>query len=44
VAQGAAELNGMALEVGDGEALRGEAQVTLSAREFAELLLFDLPE
>jgi redox-sensitive bicupin YhaK (pirin superfamily) len=43
VARGAIEVNGQRLERSDGAALSDELEVTLAAREPAEVLLFDLP-
>jgi redox-sensitive bicupin YhaK (pirin superfamily) len=42
VARGGVELNGHALEAGDGAALSGESGVELRARTAAEVLVFDL--
>jgi len=42
VAKGAVEVNGLALEEGDGAALTGESLVRLIATEASEVLLFDL--
>jgi redox-sensitive bicupin YhaK (pirin superfamily) len=42
VARGAVELNGQALGQGDGAAASGEGSLTITAREPAEVLLFDL--
>lgn len=43
VARGKVTVNGIALSAGDGLALTGEAAVTLSQGEGAEVLVFDLP-
>ena len=43
VARGAAELNGTALEAGDGVAIAEEAAIALSSSRGGEVLLFDLP-
>lgn len=42
VARGAVEVNGQALNQGDGAAISNEAQVTLAGKESSEILLFDL--
>jgi redox-sensitive bicupin YhaK (pirin superfamily) len=42
VARGAIDLNGTALETGDGAGVSDEARLALRAREDAEILLFDL--
>jgi redox-sensitive bicupin YhaK (pirin superfamily) len=42
VARGAVEVNGQALNQGDGAAISNEAQVTLAGLEPSEILLFDL--
>ena len=42
VARGAVDVNGQALEAGDGVALVDEPKVTLRGRQPAELLLFDM--
>ena len=42
VARGQVELNGQRLEAGDGAAASAEERLTISAREPAEILLFDL--
>ena len=42
VARGRAEINGMALQVGDGVALADETGITLRGRSDAEILLFDM--
>ncbi|MBI4082528.1 MAG: pirin family protein [Candidatus Lambdaproteobacteria bacterium] len=42
VARGALDLNGVALQAGDGAALSGETALRLNATEPTELLLFDL--
>ena len=42
VARGAIELNGIALESGDGAALSDETAVTLAAQTSSEVLVFDL--
>ncbi len=42
IARGAARLNGVALEAGDGAAVSGEELLEGAARDGAELLLFDL--
>lgn len=42
VARGEGSINGQPLEGGDGATVTGEASVDLSARGFAEILLFDL--
>ena len=42
VAKGAVELNGQSLNQGDGAAIGDEPQLTVKAREDAEVLLFDL--
>jgi len=42
VARGSLKLNGKALEAGDGAAIAGEAELTITALEPSELLLFDL--
>jgi redox-sensitive bicupin YhaK (pirin superfamily) len=42
VVRGALELNGTALSAGDGAAISDEQDLTLTARERTELLLFDL--
>ncbi|MEO5702459.1 MAG: pirin family protein [Gammaproteobacteria bacterium] len=43
VAQGNAQLNGHALEAGDGVSITAETEITLTANDSAEILLFDLP-
>jgi quercetin 2,3-dioxygenase len=43
VARGSLRVNGEALERGDGAAIQGEKQLTISASNGAEFLLFDLP-
>ena len=42
LARGSLELNGKALEAGDGAAIGGEAELAIAALEPSELLLFDL--
>ena len=42
VVKGTAELNGRPLDAGDGVAIEGEEQLTLSSKEKGEVLLFDL--
>ncbi len=42
VARGSLKLNGKALEAGDGAAIAGEAELTITALEPSELLLFEL--
>ena len=42
VARGAVEINGQALNQGDGAAASNESQITLVGREPSEILLFDL--
>jgi redox-sensitive bicupin YhaK (pirin superfamily) len=42
VARGAVEINGQALNQGDGAAASDESQITLVGRESSEILLFDL--
>ena len=44
VVRGEIELNGTALQAGDGVAIRQEAEIVLGTRSAGELLLFDLPE
>ena len=43
VATGGVELNGERLEAGDGAAVEEEAELRVTGRETAELMLFDLP-
>ena len=43
VARGSLEVNGKRLSAGDGAALDGERQLTLTGGQQAEVLLFDLP-
>lgn len=43
VARGSAELGGKKLEAGDGVAIDGEQQISISSKGAAEVLLFDLP-
>jgi redox-sensitive bicupin YhaK (pirin superfamily) len=43
VARGTVELNGMLLKEGDGAAISGESRLKLTAKQPAEVLLFDLP-
>jgi redox-sensitive bicupin YhaK (pirin superfamily) len=43
VARGAVTLNDTALSAGDGAAVSGEARLTLTATDQAEVLVFDLP-
>ena len=43
VARGAVELNGVALQVGDGASITDELKLKLKASKEAEVLLFDLP-
>ena len=43
VARGAVDLQGTALEAGDGAAVTHEKRIELTGRQAAELLLFDLP-
>lgn len=43
VARGRVEVNGVALEAGDGAALTGEAEVRVAAAPGGEVLVFDLP-
>lgn len=42
VVKGSAELNGKALDAGDGVAVEGEESLTLSSRDAGEVLLFDM--
>lgn len=42
VAKGTVELNGEVLQQGDGAALSDEPKVTITGKEDAEILLFDL--
>lgn len=42
VARGAAAVNGMPLQAGDGVAIEGEEQITITARDRGEVLLFEL--
>lgn len=42
VVKGTAELNGHHLEAGDGVAIEGEEQLTLSSKDTGEVLLFDM--
>lgn len=42
VARGTAEINGQSLESGDGVAIADEASLTITGRDGAEVLLFDL--
>jgi redox-sensitive bicupin YhaK (pirin superfamily) len=41
VARGAAEVNGVSLQAGDGAAIEGEPRLTLSSKSSGEVLLFD---
>jgi redox-sensitive bicupin YhaK (pirin superfamily) len=41
VARGAAVVNGIGLQAGDGAAIEGEAQLTIASEETAEVLLFE---
>ncbi len=43
VATGTAEINGTPLKAGDGVAIDGEAQITISAQDRGEVILFELP-
>jgi hypothetical protein len=43
VARGEIELNGHALNAGDGARFEGESSIQLRTRSGAEVLLFDLP-
>lgn len=42
VARGSLEVNGVALEAGDGAAISGEKEIVLSSARDAEILLFDM--
>ena len=42
VARGAASLNGVALEAGDGARIESESKIRLESNSSAEILLFDL--
>jgi redox-sensitive bicupin YhaK (pirin superfamily) len=43
VARGTADLNGIALRAGDGVAIEGERELSVTSDASAEILLFDLP-
>ncbi len=43
VASGSVDLNGHALDAGDGAALEGETEIRLSGKDNAVLIVFDLP-
>jgi redox-sensitive bicupin YhaK (pirin superfamily) len=43
VARGGAVVNGVGLQAGDGVAIEGEPQLSITSKETAEVLLFDFP-